>query len=68
MFGTLQERLPQELALAGINDIEEANRYIREVYLPLHNALFARPPQIAEESAFVAIRDPASLADILCIE
>jgi hypothetical protein len=68
MFGTLQGRLPQELALAGINDIEEANRYIREVYLPLHNEQFARPPQIAEESAFVAVSEPASLADILCIE
>ena len=67
MFGTLQGRLPQELALAGIEDIEEANRYIREIYLPLHNAQFARPPQIAE-SAFVADGDPASLADILCIE
>ena len=68
MFGTLQGRLPQELALAGIDDIEEANRYIREVYLPLHNAQFARLPQIAEESAFVAVCEPASLADILCIE
>ena len=68
MFGTLQGRLPQELALAGINDIAEANRYIREVYLPMHNAQFARPPQIAEERAFVAVCDPASLVDILCIE
>ena len=68
MFGTLQGRLPQELALEGIDDIEEANRYIREVYLPLHNAQFARLPQIAEESAFVAVCEPASLADILCIE
>ena len=68
MFGTLQGRLPQELTLAGINDSADANRYIREVYLPLHNARFARPPQIAEESAFVAVSDPASLTDILCIE
>jgi transposase len=68
MFGTLQGRLPQELALAGINDVAEANRYIREVYLPLHNEQFAKPPQIAEESAFVAVCDPASLVDILCIE
>jgi transposase len=67
MFGTLQGRLPQELALAGINDIEEANRYIRDIYVPLHNAQFAHPPQIAE-SAFVAVSDPASLADILCVE
>ena len=51
MFGTLQGRLPQELSLAGISDIDEANRYIREVYLPMHNEQFAKPPQIAEESA-----------------
>src|SRR5579862_5018792 len=68
MFGTLQGRLPQELTLAGIEDIEEANRYIREIYLPLHNAQFAHPPQIAEESAFVAVSEPASLTDILCIQ
>ncbi len=68
MFGTLQGRLPQELSLAGIRNIDEANRYVRDVYLPLHNEQFAKPPQIADESAFVAVSDPASLADILCIE
>jgi transposase len=66
MFGTLQGRLPKELSLFGIHDIDAANRYIREVYLPLHNDQFAVPPQI-DESAFVAV-DPASLIDILCIE
>jgi hypothetical protein len=67
MFGTLQDRLPKELKLAGIHDVEAANRFIREVYLPAHNARFARPAAIAE-SAFVTVRDPAGLADILCIE
>jgi Helix-turn-helix domain len=66
MFGTLQDRLPKELKLAGIYDIEAANRYIREVYLPAHNARFARPPQIAE-SGFVAA-DAAMVAEILCVE
>jgi len=28
MFATLQDRLPKELRLAGINDIDEANRFI----------------------------------------
>ena len=42
MFGTLQDRLPKELKLAGITDIEAANRLIREVYLPAHNARFAK--------------------------
>lgn len=67
MFGTLQDRLPKELKLAGIDDVEGANRFIREVYLPAHNARFAKPPAIAE-SAFVTVRDAAGLADILCVE
>ena len=66
MFGTLQDRLPKELKLAGIYEIEAANRFIREVFLPAHNARFARPPQVAE-SGFVAA-DAAMLAEILCIE
>ena len=67
MFGTLQGRLPKELSLFGITDIVAANRYIREVYLPLHNEQFATPPQLPD-SGFVAVCDPAGLADILCIE
>ena len=67
MFGTLQDRLPKELSFAGITDVDAANRYIREIYLPLHNEQFVTPPPIPE-SAFVAVCDPASLADILCIE
>lgn len=67
MFGTLQDRLPKELKLAGIRGIDAANRFIREVYLPQHNARFAKSPQL-EESAFVAVGDPASLAEILCVE
>src|ERR1700674_1093620 len=67
MFGTLQGRLPKELSFAGITDIDAANRYIREIYLPLHNEQFVTPPPIPE-SAFVAVCDPASLADILCTE
>ena len=60
-FATLEDRLLKELKLAGITTIEAANRFIAEVYLPDHNARFAKPP----ESAFV----PASLdqvQDILC--
>jgi hypothetical protein len=34
MFGTLQDRLAKELALAGITSIEAANRFIREVRRP----------------------------------
>src|SRR5436305_2602417 len=67
MFGTLQDRLPKELKLAGIRDVAAANRFIREVYLPAHNARFARPPAIAD-SAFVTVRDSVGLVEILCVE
>ena len=66
-FGTLQGRLPKELRLFGISDIAEANRYIREIYLPMHNCLFARAPQVPDESGFVKVRDPDALADVLCV-
>ena len=66
MFGTLQDRLVKELEHAGIPDIETANRWIREVYLPQHNARFAKPAALAEK-AFVAV-DPELLRETLCIE
>jgi hypothetical protein len=65
-FRTLQDRLPKELALAGITTVEAADRFLREVYLPGHNARFAVP---AEEpaSAFVVVPE-ALWRDVLCIQ
>jgi transposase len=40
-FGTWQGRLPQELRLAGIQDREQANRFLRERYIDHFNAKFA---------------------------
>jgi transposase len=65
-FRTLQDRLPKELALAGITEIEAANAFIRDVYLPAHNARFAAPPAEAA-SAFVPVAE-AQWRDILCIQ
>jgi transposase len=63
-FRTLQDRLPKELALAGIATVAAANRFIAELYLPAHNARFA--VAAAEPgSAFVAC-PPAAWRDILC--
>jgi transposase len=39
-FGTWQGRLPQELRLAGITSVEEANRFLREHYIGKFNAKF----------------------------
>jgi len=43
-FGTLQDRLVKALRLAGIGSLEEANRYLEEVFLPDWNQRFARQP------------------------
>jgi len=39
-FGTWQGRLPQELRLAGMTTVEEANRFLREHYIAEFNAKF----------------------------
>jgi transposase len=66
MFGTLQDRLVKELALAGIRDVATANAWIKETFLPEHNALFARPARLPE-SAFVPV-EASVLAEVLVIE
>ena len=64
MFRTHQERLPRELALAGITDMAGANRYLHEVYRPAFNAEFMQPA-MEEGSAFVGWIG-GGLDDILC--
>jgi transposase len=41
MFGTLQGRLVKEIVDAGIETMEDANRYLSNVYLPDHNSRFS---------------------------
>ena len=65
MFRTLQKRLPQELRLAGITEMAEANRFLRELYLPLHNARFATP---AEDKGSAFVPFAGALDDILCVQ
>lgn len=66
VFQTLQDRLAKELALAGIDTVAAANRFLREVYIPSHNARFAVAPT-QEGSAFVAISG-VDLCEILCVQ
>lgn len=64
-FLTLQDRLPKELALAGIETVEAANRFLRETYIPEHNAAFAVE---AEEEGSAFVIDTAKIArEILCV-
>jgi transposase len=65
VFRTLQDRLPKELRLAGIDDVEAANRWLREHYIDQHNRAFAIAPE-QEGSAFVPDRAEA-WREILCV-
>jgi transposase len=64
MFRTHQARLPKELAAAGITDMDAANRYLKQVYMPAFNAEFKQHAE-EEGSAFVPFLG-AGLEDILC--
>ena len=44
-FGTWQNRLPQELRLAGITTLEAANEFLRERYIGEFNEKFSVPAQ-----------------------
>lgn len=41
LFETLQDRLIKELRLAGISTVKEANKFVKEVFIPKFNAKFA---------------------------
>jgi transposase len=66
MFRTLQDRLPKELVLAGITAVEAANAWLRETYLPAHNARFT-VKAAQDGSAFVPLSG-LNLTETLCIQ
>lgn len=61
---TLQGRLVNELRVAGIRTIDAANAYLRDRYIPQHNAAFRRPA-LDPATAFVPL-GPVDLDTILC--
>jgi len=63
-FQTHQGRLPQELARAGITDMNGANQYLEQIYRPAHNREFCVPSTLPG-TAFVPFIS-GSLPDILC--
>ena len=63
-FKTHQDRLPKELAYHEITDIEEANRYLAETYMPAYNCQFMHPAR-EQGTAFIPCMG-TNLDDILC--
>ena len=66
VFGTLQDRLAKEFALAGITTVEAANRWLRDVYIAEHNERFSIDAE-QEGSAFV-VDGTGAWREILCIQ
>jgi hypothetical protein len=66
VFGTLQDRMPKDMALAGVTSVEGANRWLAETYIDQHNADFAVPAG-QEGSAFVPDR-VGLWREILCVQ
>ena len=64
-FGTLQDRLPKELRLAGITTVDAANAWLKSHYIAVHNAAFAIKPE-QDGTAFVADRHEA-WRETLCV-
>jgi transposase len=63
---TLQDRLVNELRVAGITTLEAANGYLRDVFIPQYNEAFSCPPR-DPEPAWVAV-GAVDLEQILCHE
>jgi transposase len=66
VFRTLQDRLPKELALAGIRDMAAANRYLIEQFLPAYNRRFAVAG--AEPGTAFVPWIGSNLTDLLCAQ
>ena len=65
-FRTLQDRLPKELALAGITEMAAANRYLAEQFLPQYNDRFM--VRATEPGTAFIPWVGTHLADILCVQ
>jgi hypothetical protein len=63
---TRQDRLVNELRVAGGTTLEAANACLRDVFIPRDKETLSRPPR-DPESAWVAVND-ADLEQILCHE
>ena len=67
LFGTLQGRLPQELALHQITTMEAANAYLKAHFIPAFNERFGVKPEDSESAFVPYLGAPESLREILCL-
>jgi len=65
-FQTAQDRLVKGLRQVGAKDLQTANGYLQQVYVPLWNRRFSREPQLAGD-AHRALAPATNLASVLSI-
>ena len=74
LFGTLQDRLVKQMRLAGVNTLEQANRYLEEVFLPAWEQRFTVAPRQSQDAhrplgrehrleQILSVREPRSVAN-----
>ena len=74
LFGTLQDRLVKELRLAGVNTIEQANRFLQEQFVPAWEQRFTVAPRQSRDAhrrlrrehrleQILSVRQPRSVAN-----
>jgi len=66
-FGVFQDRLCSELRLHNISTLEEANRYLKEQFIPKHNRMFSRSAK-EPDSAYRVLPKGLKLKDIFCLK
>lgn len=66
LFDTLQDRLIPEMRIAGIKSMREANKFLKNIYIPQqHNPKFACLPD-SPISAYSAIPSHLDLEQVFC--
>ncbi len=67
MWQTLQGRLPQELRLNKITNINDANKFLKETFIPKMNSLFMVQAK-SQGSAFVQVHPSLDLDHVFSVE
>ena len=67
LFGTLQGRLPQELALHSMTTMDAANQYLKAHFVPAFNQRFGVEPEDSQSAFVPYLGAPESLKEILCL-
>lgn len=67
LFGTFQDRLISELRLKKICTMQEANRFLHDVFLPDHNRRFSVKPE-KRGSSYRKLPARVNLDEIFCLK